>query len=261
MSGSQTETTTFATDILNTATQTINNYCSIACSNDISNVNITVVGENTTINLSQTCSAVGAECNIKNLMSSQINNLITNLIQDTQSSEGIFSLLGPSSTESENVSNAIKNAISQLVNNTCNLTSDNVANSINATFLGNDETFNLAQTGNMDKATCVLDTVVKNIISNDVSNTAKNSQSSCGALKYIVIALIIVAIIILLPLIKNLFSGGGSGKGGSVSVETSSQPQAQAAQVQQRPIIYYAPRITQPAPVAPVAQASAPATA
>jgi hypothetical protein len=145
--------TTEATDILNDSTQVINNYCSISCGDNISNTSVTVTGADTRINLSQTCSAVGAECTIKNLMSNQINNLITNLVEDTESNEGIFSLLGPSSTESEDISNAIKNSITQLVNNTCNVSTENMSNNVNAVITGNNNVFNAAQTGDMDKAT------------------------------------------------------------------------------------------------------------
>jgi hypothetical protein len=202
----QTESTTFATDILNNVSQNINNYCSISCGNDFDNVDITVTGSGNTVNLSQTCSAVGAECTIKNLMSNQINNLITNLVEDTESNEGIFSLLGPSSNESENISNAIKNSITQLVNNTCNVSTTNQSNNVNAVITGNDNVFNAAQTGDMDKATCALDTVVKNIITNTANNTAINKESSCGILKYLVIIGAIIAILIFLPVIKNIIS-------------------------------------------------------
>jgi hypothetical protein len=201
-----TESSTFATDILNNASQNINNFCSISCGNDFDNVNIVVTGDGNTVNLSQTCSAVGAECTIKNLMSNQIDNLVTNLVQDTESNEGIFSLLGPSSTESENISNAIKNSITQLVNNTCNISTENQSNNVNAVITGNNNTFNAAQTGDMDKATCAIDTIVKNVITNTANNTAINKETSCGGLKFLVIIGVIIVIIMFVPVIKNLIN-------------------------------------------------------
>jgi hypothetical protein len=221
--GNQTETTTFATDILNSASQDINNYCSISCGNDFDNVNITVTGNGNTVNLAQTCSAVGSECTIKNLMSNQIDNLITNLVQDTESNEGIFSLLGPSSTESENISNAIKNSITQLVNNTCNVSTENMSNNVNAVITGNNNVFNAAQTGDMDKATCALDTVVKNVISNTVKNTAQNKESSCDILKYLVIVGAVIGVLILLPVVVNLIRRtGGKGKNDDKQIQQQS---------------------------------------
>jgi len=222
---SQTETENIATNFLNQAAQTIQNYCSIACGNDIENANIVVTGDNVTINLSQTCSAVGSECTIKNLMSSQIDNLITNMVKNQESNEGIFSLLGPSSTESTYITNNIKNQISQLVNNSCNLSSENTINGIHGVFAGNNDVFNITQSGNMDKAMCALDTVVKSIMSNTANNTVTDTESSCGFLKYLVIALAIIALIILLPIIKNILPGSSGGvlpgKGGGSSINVA----------------------------------------
>lgn len=219
----QTESTTFATDILNSASQNINNFCSISCGNDFDNVNITVTGNGNTVNLSQTCSAVGAECTIKNLMSNQIDNLVTNLIKDTESNEGIFSLLGPSSTESENVSTAIKNSITQLVNNTCNVSTENQSNNVNAVITGNNNTFNAAQTGDMDKATCALDTIVKNVITNTANNTAINTESSCSILKYLVIIGVILLVILLLPTLLGLGKKISGKVGGSKQSQQESE--------------------------------------
>lgn len=222
--GNQTESTTFATDILNNASQDINNYCSISCGNDFNNVDIVVTGSNNTVNLSQTCSAVGAECTIKNLMSNQIDNLITNLVQDTESNEGIFSLLGPSSTESENISNAIKNSITQLVNNTCNISTENNSNNVNAVITGNNNFFNAAQTGDMDKATCALDTVVKNIITNTANNTAINKETSCSIMKYLIIIGVILLVILILPILFNLAKRVGKGKSNNQQQQLSQEP-------------------------------------
>jgi len=224
--------TTEATDILNDATQNINNYCSISCGDNISNTSITVTGADTRINLSQTCSAVGAECTIKNLMSNQIDNLVTNLVQDTESNEGIFSLLGPSSTESENISNAIKNSITQLVNNTCNISTENQSNNVNAVITGNNNTFNAAQTGDMDKATCAIDTIVKNVITNTANNTAINKETSCGSLKFLIIIGVIIVIIMFVPVIKNLINSRISKKAAQQSqqqVSEKSQTQTSAS--------------------------------
>jgi hypothetical protein len=204
--------TTEATNILNDSTQVINNYCSISCGDNISNTSVTVTGSDTRINLSQTCSAVGAECSIKNIIGNQIDNMITNLTKNEQkgSATGIMGLLGPSSTENENMSTAIKNSITQLVNNTCSISVENQLNNVRAVIVGNNDTFNIAQTGDMDKATCVMDTVIKNVLNNNVSNEADNKQSTLSILQFIIIVAIIVALVILFPLFKSLIPSGDS---------------------------------------------------
>ena len=204
--------TTEATDILNDATQVINNYCSISCGDNISNTSITVTGADTRINLSQTCSAVGAECSIKNIIGNQVDNMIKNLVKNEQkgSATGIMGLLGPSSTENEYMSTAIKNSITQLVNNTCSISVENKMNNIRAVIVGNNDTFNIAQTGDMDKSTCVMDTVIKNVINNNVSNEADNKQSTLSIMQFIIIVVVILILIILFPILSRLLPSGSS---------------------------------------------------
>lgn len=208
--GNQTESTTFATDILNSASQDINNFCSISCGNDFDNVNIVVTGNGNTVNLSQTCSAVGAECSIKNIIGNQIDNMITNLSKNEQkgSATGIMGMIGPSSTENEYMSTAIKNSITQLVNNTCSISVENKINNVRAVIVGNNDTFNIAQTGDMDKATCAMDTVIKNVINNNVANTTDNKQSTTSILQFLIIAVVIVALVLLFPILSRFLPTG-----------------------------------------------------
>jgi hypothetical protein len=208
--GSQDQQANLATSIVNQAQQTINNYCSISCSQNISNVNITIIGGNATVNITQTCSAIGTECAIKNLVSSEITNLISNLVQQTQENAGIFSLLGPSMSNSVNISNAVKNQISQLVNNTCRQDINQNINALNIFAANANGEYNIAQTGTMDHATCVLDTVTKLVLTNNVANDVKQKQTSCGnILGILIIVAIIIVIILLFPILRGFFGGGG----------------------------------------------------
>jgi hypothetical protein len=208
--GSQDQQANLATSIVNQAQQTINNYCSISCSQNISNVNITIIGGNATINITQTCSAIGTECAIKNLVSSEITNLISNLVQQSQENAGIFSLLGPSMNNTTNISNAVKNQISQLVNNTCRQDINQNINALNIFAANANGEYNIAQTGTMDHATCVLDTVAKLVLTNNVANDVKQTQTSCGnILGILIIVAIIIVIILLFPIIRSFFGGGG----------------------------------------------------
>lgn len=228
--GSQDQQANLATSIVNQAQQTINNYCSISCSQNISNVNITIIGGNATVNITQTCSAIGTECAIKNLVSSEITNLISNLVQQTQENAGIFSLLGPSMSNSTNISNAVKNQISQLVNNTCRQDINQNINALNIFAANANGEYNIAQTGTMDHATCVLDTVAKLVLTNNVSNDVKQKQTSCGnILGILIIVAIIIVVILLFPILRGFF-GGGAGKAkasGGGPPEKSSKENAQ----------------------------------
>jgi hypothetical protein len=196
--GTQDQQAALTTNIVNDAMQQVSNQCTITCSDNISNVSQTIIGGSATINISQTCSVVGAECSIKNLIQSQISNLIKNIVKQEQSNMGIFSLFGPSSSTNTNISNSIKSQVSQLISNVCNI--DSGSNIVNYNLFAQDADINLniTQGGNANKATCALDTVAKLVLNNSVQNSVTQSQSSC---KDIVLILIIVAIIVILILL------------------------------------------------------------
>lgn len=219
--GSQTNQASLATSIISAAQQTINNYCSIACNANIGNVNITVIGGNATIDVSQTCTNIGSECTIKNLMSSEITNLIDNIVKQSQTNGGFLSLLGPSQSNSTNINNAIKNQISQLINNTCNQSVSENINAINVFSQDANLKLNYNQTGSTDHATCALDTTVKLLLNNQVSNSVTQKQSSCGnVLLILIIIAVIILLILLFPILSNLFKGGsGGGNKGSSSTD------------------------------------------
>jgi hypothetical protein len=201
-----------ATSLVNGAQQNVNNYCSISCNADISNVNILIEGGNATIDIGQTCTNIGSECTIKNLVSTEIENMIENLIQQQQTNGGIFSLLGPSQSNNANISNSIKNQISQLINNTCNQNTNVSLNNMNITSIDANLNFKYVQTGTQDHATCALDTVAKLVLNNQVSNSVKQTQSSCGNVLGILIAVAVIIVLIIVGYI--IFKVVGKKKGG-----------------------------------------------
>jgi len=241
--GTQTNQVSIATSLISAAQQTVNNYCSISCNANIGTVNITIIGGDAQINVSQTCTNIGSECTIKNLVSSEISNLIENIVEQTQSNLGILSLLGPSQSNNTAIGNSIKNQISQLINNTCNQNSSENLNALN--FFSQDASvkLNYAQSGTVDHATCALDTVAKLILNNQVSNNVKQSQSSCGnVLTILIIVAIIIVAIIAFIIITRIVRGGGGGRASRTEVTIASQPRSS------EPILLPPP----PAPPAPI---------
>jgi hypothetical protein len=230
--GSQDEQANVATNIVNDALQNVANYCSITCNENISNQDITIIGGNATINIEQSCSIIGSECQIKNLIDSQISNIVKNMIQQQESNLGIYSLLGPASNESTNITNAVKNQVSQLINSACQQ-QDNF-NITNNTVFAQDANVNLTigQTGTVNKAQCVLDTIAKLTLNNDVTNTVKQTESSCGDVILILIIIIVIMILFILwPLLRGLSKGlgglaegiGSAGKGAGQAVGGAGQ--------------------------------------
>jgi len=225
--GGQDEQANISTGIVSDSLQSIANYCSITCNDNISNQNITVIGGNATISLSQSCSAVGAECQVKNLINTQIDNLIENMIKQNESNLGIFSLLGPSSNTTTNLTNSIKNQVSQIIQNTCQPAVNN--NDTNNTVFAQDANLNLniAQTGNINNAQCALDTVSKILLNNTVKNSVTQTESSCNDVILILIIIIVIALLFLIwPILRalskrtaSIIAPSGSGGSQTVNIE------------------------------------------
>jgi len=201
--GSQDEQIKTATSIANQALQQVTNYCTITCEENISNLDITIIGGESTVNIEQTCSIMGSECLIKSLLQTQINNLIKNILKQTQSNLGIFSLLGPGMNESVDIGNAIKNQISQIVTNSCVVANEQTITNTSVFAQDADTTLNFIQNGDINKSQCALDTVTKLVLNNSVLNNVDQGQSSCGDILTILIIIAVIAgIIILFPLIS-----------------------------------------------------------
>jgi hypothetical protein len=201
--GSQDEQISTATSIANQALQQVSNYCTITCEENISNVDITIIGGESTVNIEQTCSIMGSECVVKSLLQTQINNLIKNILKQTQSNLGIFSLLGPGMNTTADIGNAIKNQISQIVTNSCTVANNQTITNVSVFAQDADTVLNFVQNGSINKASCALDTVTKLVLNNSVLNNVDQSQSSCGDILTILLVIGIIAIIIILfPLIS-----------------------------------------------------------
>ena len=120
-------------------------------------------------------------------------------------------MYGPSSSETTNITNAIKNQVSQLIANTCSVT--DTKNISNVSVFAQDANLNLtiSQVGNIQNSQCALDTTAKLLINNDVANSVKQSESSCGDILAILIVVAILAILfIFYPLLRGAASAGGS---------------------------------------------------
>jgi hypothetical protein len=206
-----------ANSLINNAQQTVNNYCSISCNANIGNANIQITGGNAQIKIEQTCTNIGSECNIKNVVNAEIENLINNIIAQKQSNAGFLSLLGPSQNNSTNISNAIKNQVSQLINNTCSQNVDVNLNTLNILSQNANTKITYVQTGTQDHATCSLDTVAKLVLNNQVTNSVKQTQSSSGNVFGILIAMAVIVVLIVIGFVVSKVVGksGGSGGGGS----------------------------------------------
>ena len=209
--GTQDEQVNTSTSIINNALQNVANFCSITCENNVSNVDITVIGGNESITVGGSCSAIGSECIVKNVVNAQITNLIDNIIKQSESNMGIFSLFGPGSDEDTNITNSIKNQISQVISNNC--TNGGSADITNVNVFAQDANLNLiiGSNVNVNKAQCAIDTTTKLLLDNSVKNSVTQSESSCGnILLLLIIVAVIIIIIIIFPILRAISKRGAS---------------------------------------------------
>jgi hypothetical protein len=201
-----------ANSITNNALESIANYCSITCNDNISNLDVVIVGGNDTVNINQSCSIIGAECLIKNIMSTQIDNLVSNIINQKQLDKSIFDLLGPATSETVSITNALKNQMSQLITSTCSISSDNSISNVGVFSQDANLDLKISQTGTINNTQCILDTVSKILINNDIKNNVEQSTSGLSIGKFIIIVIlicIIIALVIFGPFLAQISQIGG----------------------------------------------------
>jgi hypothetical protein len=212
MGGQDEQFSNVANSIVNSSLESIANYCSITCNDNISNLDVVLVGGNDTININQSCSIIGAECLIKNLMNTQIDNLVSNLINQQQADRSIFDLLGPSTSETVNVTNALKNQMSQLISNTCSISSNNTISNVAVFAQDANLNLNISQTGSVNNTQCIMDTVSKILINNDIKNNVSQKTSGLSLGGFIGIIILVVIIIVLIfvgPYLADFSQAGG----------------------------------------------------
>lgn len=201
-----------ANSITNNSLESIANYCSITCNDNISNLDVVIVGGNDTININQSCSIVGAECLVKNVMNTQIENLVSNLLNQKQADRSIFDLLGPATSETVSVTNALKNQISQLITNTCSISDTKTLSNVGV--FSQDANFNLTigQTGSINNVECILDTTSKILLNNDIKNNVDQKTSGlslAGFIGIIILVCVIIALIIFGPFLAQVSQSAG----------------------------------------------------
>lgn len=212
MGSSDEQFSNIANSVVNSSLEGVANYCSITCNDNISNLDFVIVGGNDTVNINQSCSIVGSECLIKNIMSSQIDTLISNIVNQSQSDRSIFDLLGPSTSETTNITNAIKNQVSQLITNTCSISDSKTISNVSVFSQDANLNLNISQTGSVNNSQCIMDTVSKLLINNDIKNNVDQKTSGlslAGFIGIIILVCIIVILIFIGPYLMEISRVGG----------------------------------------------------
>jgi hypothetical protein len=208
------ETARMQQDVMNSILQEQSTACNATCTNNVSgNVVIVTGGSAGSIGIqTQSCTAT-ANCLISNTIDSQIDNLLTAIAQqENTSATDIMNDLALNFTDFDvDVRQSMANYVTQITNSTCNATAiqnvnNNYVYAANATTSG----FVGVQVGPTSaNATCTMDNITKAIVYNQAQaqSTQKSTNIGMFALIFAVIAFVVVIGAILLFIL--LIGGGG----------------------------------------------------
>ncbi len=231
MGSAQSQSSSASLSVANSILQAANNTCSLSC-NESQDGNTIIISGSTTgnISFSQTCSIVGSNCTIKSYLDANLQDVLSAMLQQSTVSATGFPDIGFNySDQSTSVSESVSNSITQLVNNMCQVSTNQTFDN-NYVYVTDSTTGNLsfAQSSNITNSDCIMDTISKAVAS--TTESAKTDQSSSDIGTLALIAIIVGAIVMIIVLIF-VFSIGGkviSGIGSSIT-KTMDQKDRQSA--------------------------------
>ena len=177
--------TTARTDIENDISQTANNSCASTSSDVFSNN--TVIGQN--IDFEQILN-VPFSCAMTNTFDATVSNVVTDSIKQSATTENgiIFPSFG-SNTNIANVSENIRNSITQIMNNTCVYSASNVATGNMFVAKGDIKVIQSIDPGSA--TSCTITNTASASASNVVSNTVSQTAAITNALTTIILILVV----------------------------------------------------------------------
>jgi hypothetical protein len=202
MGSAQSQSSSASLSVTNDVLQAANSTCSISC-NQSQDGNTIIISNSTTgnISFSQTCSIVGSNCTIKAYLDANLDTVLSSMQKQTTVSAKGFPDIGFSySDQSTSVSESVKNSITQLINNNCQV-STNQSFDNNYVYVSGSTTGNLtfAQSSDITNSDCILDTISKAVAS--TKETAATDQTSADIGTLALIGLVVGAIVMIIVLI------------------------------------------------------------
>ena len=202
MGSAQSQSSSVSLGVTNDVLQAANSTCSISC-NQSQDGNTIIISDSTTgdISFSQTCSIVGSNCTIKAYLDANLDTVLSSMLkQSTVSAKGFPDIGFSYSDQSSSVSESVKNSITQLINNNCQVSTNQSFNN-NYVYVTGSTTGNLtfAQSSEITNSDCILDTISKAVAS--TKETADTDQSSADIGTLALIGLVVAAIVMIIVLI------------------------------------------------------------
>jgi len=220
MGSAQSQSSSASLSVTNDVLQAANSTCSISC-NQSQDGNTIIISNSTTgnISFSQTCSIVGSNCTIKAYLDANLDTVLSSMQKQTTVSAKGFPDIGFSySDQSTSVSESVKNSITQLINNNCQV-STNQSFDNNYVYVSGSTTGNLtfAQSSDITNSDCILDTISKAVASTKETAATDQTSADIGTLALIGLVVGAIVMIIVLIFVFTIATKAISGMGSKIS--------------------------------------------
>jgi hypothetical protein len=205
--------------VVNNVLQSVSNTCSISCQSSINDITIVVSGSTVgNITIADTCAITGSKCLIATSLDVNITNILTAIFeQKSVTGRSLLDCLGDRNiNQNINIEQSVVNNITQLIQNTCNLSSSSSISGVtfiakNGASVGN---FSIVAASSISQSDCSLQNIAQTVLTNKL--LAKGKQSSYDGIAAILALLAegIFAMIIIIVLIATVATVGKTAMGG-----------------------------------------------
>lgn len=220
MGSAQSQSSSVSLSVTNDVLQAANSTCSISC-NQSQDGNTIIIDNSTTgdITFSQTCSIVGSNCTIKAYLDANLDTVLSAMLKQTTVSSKGFPDIGFSySDQSTSVTESVKNSITQLINNNCQVSTNQSFNN-NYVYVKGSTTGDLtfAQNSQITNTDCILDTISKAVASTKESAETDQSSADIGTLALIGLVVGAIVMIVVLIFVFTIATKAAGGLGSMIS--------------------------------------------
>ena len=190
---------------LNQINNVSNQSCVTSCSTNTSDTTVVIDGSTVDgdINVMSVCNITGASCVLKASMTNDLHNTqkteqeMKKVEEDDPINILPMAIFGDSSNDSQISNQSITNRVSNVLNSTCQNTATSNISGTTITVKNGAEVkgnINVNAHGNIDKTSCILNNVAKNMITNDQYAKQKNKVFQGSPILFVIVAIVICVI-------------------------------------------------------------------
>ena len=217
MGSNTSNTVTQNQTVVNSALQASQQTCQAGCTNSLNNATVIVVGGTGDVTIQQTCKLDGIQCIMASTLDNQVQTVLQAMAKQQSSTMAGFSLDFHNVSQNVNLSQYIKNSVTQIMDSSCKFEAANDISGLYFYAKDRNGNLNITQSAAITNSTCNLNNLAKNVTYN-TSSAEADQKAEITNIFALVFVIIIVAIIMAGLVAITFFSTGGLstvyGKGG-----------------------------------------------